>query len=264
MKCDRLLRKYTAKVWQVVIIGMASLVNPASVLADPVGTDWTLMFSDDFDGTVLDVNKWNTCYWWGCTNAANHELELYQPDDVMVQYGTLHLRAQQRSANGYNYTSGMIDSHDRFAFQYGYVEMRAKLPKGQGLWPTFWLLSRNGWPPEIDIMENLGHEPNRVHLTFHYNSSSDHLSSGTHWDGPDFSADYHTFAVEWNPQRLIWYVDGVEQKRYEDATQIPAEPMYILANLAVGGDWPGSPDASTPFPSYFDIDYIKVWQKNSY
>lgn len=267
MKRNLGLRKFTVGILQTVI-GAAVLLSSASVRADPPGTGWTQVFSDDFNGTTLDTNKWNTCHWWGpngCTISGNKELEWYQPDDVLVQDGTLSLRAQQRSMNGFNYTSGMIASHDKYSFKYGYTEIRAKMPNGQGLWPAFWLAAQDRtWPPEIDILEILGHETNRVHMTVHYGQDwPNNLSSTGSWVAPDFSADYHTFAVQWSPERIIWYVDGVERKRYETAANIPAKPMYILANLAVGGTWPGSPNATTPFPSYYDIDYIKVWRSDS-
>jgi beta-glucanase (GH16 family) len=248
----------------------------------PIGQsgDWHLLFNDDFEGTSLDTAKWTTCYWWddhGCTIATNNELEWYQPDDVLVSNGTLKLRAQKRTisasdGNTYHYTSGVItsgrNSSDttlpaKFVFQYGYAEMRAKIPGGQGLWPAFWLLpADHNSKPEIDVMETLGDKPNTIEMHFHYlagDGSSD--SSGSSWTGPDFSADWHTFAVDWRPDAIIWYVDGIERWRYTDVTSIPAEPMYLLANLAVGGDWPGPPTASTPFPSYFEIDYIRAWNR---
>lgn len=263
MKRNLWLRKCTVGVLRAVI-GTAVLLSPACVRASPPGTGWVQVFSDDFNGTALDPNKWNTCYHWSCTIAANNELQWYQPDDVIVQNGTLRLRGQKRSMNGYSYTSGMISSHDKYAFQYGYAEIRAKLPKGKGLWPAFWLLPRNGWPPELDVMENLGHDPNRAYMTLHYKTSNGPANSGSnYWANPDFSANYHTFAMQWSPERIIWYVDGVERKRYEVTANLPTTPLYIIANLAVGGNWPGFPDATTPFPSYYDIDYIKVWRNNS-
>ena len=242
--------------------------------------EWDLLFSDDFDGSALDTNKWTTCYWWdddGCTIISNNELEWYQPDDVLVSNGTLKLRAQERTieaANGetYDYTSGMISSGRKtsdtslppgFSFQYGYAEIRAKIPAGQGLWPAFWLLpASHNSKPEIDVLEILGHEPNTIHMYFHYPIDEEESdSTGESWTGPDFSAGWHTFAVDWHPDAITWYVDGVERRRYSEITHIPATPMYLLANLAVGGDWPGEPDSSTPFPSYYEIDYMRVWQR---
>jgi beta-glucanase (GH16 family) len=238
----------------------------------------TLLFSDEFNGSSIDTNKWTTGYWWddgGCTNAGNNELEWYQPGNILVSNGTLKLQARKQTITGsdgktYNYTSGMITSGratwqdpapDKFAFKYGYAEMRARVPKGKGLWPAFWLLSRDqDWPPEIDVMEIIGDQTNIQNMTVHFlNAQGVYGSHGGEWAGPDFSADWHTYAMDWQPNAIIWYVDGVERWRCTDKSHIPTETMYLLANLAVGGDWPGSPDASTVFPANFEIDYIRVW-----
>jgi beta-glucanase (GH16 family) len=247
------------------------------------GNDWNVIFHDDFDGQSLDTSKWVTCYWWkdhwwkddGCTNEANDELQWYQQDDVLVYDGTLKLRAQRRTTHTdtfgktYQYTSGIINSGRigedtsipaKFVFQYGYAEIRAKIPKGQGLWPGFWLLPANhDSKPEIDVMEILGHEPRITRMSLHYrNIDGSDGKAWEEWKGQDFSADWHTFAVDWQPEAIIWYVDGIERWRYTDRSRIPRSPMYLLVNLAVGGEWPGPPDASTPFPSYYQIDYIQV------
>jgi len=239
-----------------------------------------LLFADDFDGASLDESKWNPHYWWrddedGCTIAPNNELQWYQPDDVIVADGTLKLRGQQRTVTTcdgevYNFTSGVVTTGkeawdhpepDKFAFLYGYAEARLKMPLGQGLWPAFWLLSCDQeWPPEIDVMEFLGHKPTITHMTYHYlDDEGTHRGSGDWWTGPDFSSDWHTFAIDWRPDAIVWYVDGVERYRFTDATRIPHEPMYLVLNLAIGGDWPGPPNETTPFPSYFEADYVKVW-----
>jgi beta-glucanase (GH16 family) len=206
---------------------------------------------------------------------SNNELEWYQPDDILVSDGTLKLRAQERTITAwdgtvYDYTSGVIttgrESSDKtlpakFLFQYGFAEIRARVPKGKGLWPAFWLLpATHESRPEIDVIEILGDEPNIAHMNYHYlNFLGSRIDVGDSWAGPDFSAGWHTFAVDWQPQHIVWYIDGVERWRFTNAAWISAEPMYLIANLAVGGDWPGAPNASTPFPSYFEIDYIRVW-----
>jgi beta-glucanase (GH16 family) len=146
------------------------------------------------------------------------------------------------------------------------MEMRAKVPKGKGLWPAFWALPPEGkWPPEIDVMEVLGHQTNTVHLHYHYNDSTGtHRNSGGAYTGPDLAADWHTYAVSWEPGAIRWYVDGVERRAaFTDARYIAAEPMYLLLNLQVGGSWPGSPDVTTPFPSDFEIDYVRIYQRTS-
>jgi beta-glucanase (GH16 family) len=238
----------------------------------------TLLFDDEFDGSTLNGNKWVPTYWWGdngCTIDTNNELEWYLPDDALVTAGLLRLRAEKRTvkaSNGktYNYTSGVVTTGrsssslgtpPKFEFQYGYTEIRAKMPKGKGLWPAFWLLSCDqNWPPEIDVMEIIADQPNVDNMTLHYlTGGGSEASSGGEWAGPDFSAGWHTFGLDWQPNAVIWYVDGVERRRDTDPTHIPAESMYLLLNLAVGGDWPGAPDAATVFPAYYDIDYVRVW-----
>ncbi len=232
----------------------------------PPGAGWALVFEDDFDGTALDTSKWRTCYAWasdeGCTNSSNEELQWYQKDDVIVSQGTLRLRAQRRSVNGYRYTSGMISSQGSFSFRYGYCEARARVPKGRGLWAAFWVAPEdNRWPPEIDVLETLGQQPNTVHLTHHWREESRAGPSGFSqtYTGPDFTAEFHTFGLLWEPGQLVWYVDGVERHRV--VHHVPAEPFYLVANLAVGGSWAGAPDSDTPFPSDYEIDYIRVWQR---
>jgi beta-glucanase (GH16 family) len=258
---------------------MASLL--AAQLVASIGTEAatpTLLFDEQFSTRTLDTSKWVPTYWWGdhgCTISTNGELEWYRPEGVSVANGALRLTADRRPVTGsdgklYNYTSGVVTTGkarwqeaapDRFAFKYGYAEMRAKLPKGQGLWPAFWLLSCDqDWPPEIDVLETLGHQPNVVYMTVHFPAGDGSAaSSGGKWTGPDFSAGWHTFGVDWQPGAITWYVDGVERRRYTNPAHIPDEPMYLLLNLAVGGTWAGAPDASTVFPAHYDIDYVRVW-----
>ena len=249
----------------------------------PVGQSgtWNTIFHDDFNGNALDTTKWTTCYFNFKVgdNSCDHdqgEMELYQPDNVSVSNGVLTLSAQKQTVNAsngqtYNYTSGMIttgpttaNSNDtRFSFTYGYMEMRAKVPGGQGLWPAFWTLPADlNWPPEIDVFEIIGGSPNVINMHYHYPNGTDNGGdNGKEWTGPDFSAGWHTFGVDWEPNAITWCVDGVERSTYTDINNITSKPMFLLANLAVGGSWPGSPDASTQFPALYQIDYIRVWQK---
>jgi beta-glucanase (GH16 family) len=221
---------------------------------------WKLTFHDEFDGTQLDRSKWDDKYWDGRTHS-NNELEYYAPDGYEVAGSRLRLKGERRLMAGHDYTSGMISSFGHFAQQYGYFEIRAKFPKGKGFWPAFWLLPANKhWPPEIDILEILGHEPTKVYFTNHWlDAAGVHRQHVQSFTGPDLSADYHTFAIDWEPGAITWYLDGAE--RAHSTAGVPAEPMYVIANLAVGGDWPGNPDAATPFPGFMDIDYIRVYQK---
>jgi beta-glucanase (GH16 family) len=224
---------------------------------------WKLTFHDEFNGKKLDTHKWIDSYPDNQRTHNNNEQQYYAPDGYEVHDGQLHLKAEKRAMGGMPYTSGMVSSYGKFAQQYGWFEIRARFPKGKGYWPAFWLLpNTKAWPPEIDILEVLGHETDKVYLTNHYrDDNGQHGSKGDSYQGPDFAADFHTFAVDWEPNAIIWYVDGTE--RFRVTEHIPAEPMYILANLAVGGDWPGMPDDTTVFPSTMDIDYIRVYQRKS-
>jgi beta-glucanase (GH16 family) len=221
---------------------------------------WQLTFQDEFDGPSLDTKKWNTGPRWGRVDWKGEELQYYAEDAFEFRDGVLRIRADQRSMEGKSYTSGLIETRLSYMQAYGYFEMRAKMPKGQGLWPAFWLLPDKDWPPEIDVLEYLGHKSNTIYMSNHWSDSENwHNSKTVGYTGPDFSEDFHTFAVEWNPGEIIWYVDGVE--RHRTNTGVPDRPMFVIANLAVGGKWPGSPDSSTPFPSYLEIDYIRLYTR---
>jgi beta-glucanase (GH16 family) len=259
----------------------ATPIPRSTTTSTPLGQTgkWKLIFHDEFNGSTLDSSKWNTCYFnFVVGNGCDHdqgEQELYQPDEVSVNHGILDLQAEKQTVtavNGktYHYTSGMVStgpgpysSYSKFTFKYGYVEMLAKLPSGDGLWPAFWLLPANlNWPPEIDIFEYLGKSPTSLFTYYHYSTAT---NSDKHVGGPqggsDFSANWHTYAMQWAPGSITWYIDGVERYRYTNANTVASQPMYLIANLAVGGSWPGSTTASTPFPSTFQINYIRVWQK---
>lgn len=239
---------------------------PAPDAAPPAG--WVLTFQEEFDGTALDLVRFNTTYHWGGAGArtlgGNAEEQVYVDDAHEVGGGILRLRAEREDTEWYGqvypYSSGMVTTYHKFAQSYGYFVIRARIPAGRGLWPAFWLLpDREAWPPEIDVLEILGHEPFRVYMTFHWDDGG-HQGSGSSWDGPDFSQDFHTFGVEWSPGRLVWYVDEVARHSM-DSSFIPEEPMHLLVNLAVGGNWPGSPDAATVFPAYYDVDYVRAYQR---
>ncbi len=270
-----------------IISQLLSVPHRAQAEVLPVGqvNGWKLVFSDEFDDAVLNGAKWTTCYPWSGDDdrcAHSQELEWYMPANVSIGNGVASLSAKSQhvvGSNGksYSYTSGMITTGinkwdtalpARFAFTYGFMEIRTKVPRGQGLWPAFWLLPFSSqdpgkWPPEIDAMEILGNDPTTVHMHFHYKDSQGvDRDSGGSYTGPDFSAGYHTYGVSWEKDAIRWYVDGVEARpAFTEGQFIPAEPMYILANMAVGGSWPGAPDATTDFPATMDIDYIRVWQK---
>jgi beta-glucanase (GH16 family) len=244
-------------------IALVALVSVVPCLAqDKPG--WKLTFHDEFDGASLDPSKWNPRDPWG--RVRNNELQAYVEDAFRLHDGMLHIVAEKRSAS-YDgavrqYTSGMMSTYRKFAQQYGWFEVRARLPKGNGLWPAFWMLPEPlGWPPEIDVMENLAQDTRVAYFTNHFTGSDGkHGSKGSGKIAtPDLSADFHTFAVEWTPEAIVWYLDGVE--KFRSAVGVPHQPMYLLLNLAVGGAWPVPPDETTAFPASFQVDYVRVYAK---
>ena len=158
-------------------------------------------------------------------------------------------------------TSGLITSRDTFSQRYGVFEVRARVPKGRGLWSCIWLLpAAGGWPPEIDILEILGDRPTTLVTTWHSAASGEHTMGPVATEIPDASADFHTYAIDWDADQIRWYFDGFEVAH----AQTPADmhvPMYLLMNLAVGGNWPGSPDTNTQFPAALSIDWIRAYQR---
>lgn len=242
---------------------------------------WQLVFADDFTGSELDTDKWVTCHWWndgGCTIADSGELEWYRPDNVFLRDGNLVLRARKENVSApdgreFAYTSGMVStgadtyrSGDlKFTAKHVYVEMRARIPAGKGLWPALWLLPADYQSlPEIDAMEILGDKPDELHMNFHYLDEEGNRNSESHtWTSPEPLTDWHVYGLDWQPRGITWYLDGDKRTYYAaEKKYVPDEPMYLIANLAVGGDWPGAPDADTPFPSDFEIDFIRVWVRD--
>ena len=225
------------------------------------------MFDEEFNGPGLDGDRWATCFFWraeSCSNGSS-DRQSYVPGNVSTSDGVLSLTARRGSTRRFlqdgtsgmvPYSSGMISSEGRFQFRYGYVEIRARVPKGRGLWPALWLMpADHSWPPEIDIMENVGQETDRVTFTNHPPDAANKVITVA---GTDYAAGFHTFAVDWQPDHLTYLVDGVPRGSLTD--HIPSKAMYVIANLGVGGPWPGNPDAATAFPATFAVDYIKVWK----
>ncbi|SER67989.1 Glycosyl hydrolases family 16 [Gracilibacillus ureilyticus] len=220
---------------------------------------WTLLWNEEFDQPQSLKSNWNIENW---AAEKNNELQFYTPDNVSVNNGNLHLISKKEEYHGRQYTSGAIHSKDKFYFQYGKVEIRAKLPTGQGMFPAFWMMPNidNTWLPEIDILEMLGHEPDRIWMVQHYVDKNGKLTSNLDsFVGEDFSLDYHTYAIEWSKSEIIWLIDGIE--RFRSTVNIPSEEMYLYLNTAIGGNWPGSPDDTTIFPQTFKVDYVRVYQQ---
>jgi hypothetical protein len=259
---------------------------PPALDADRAGVKARLLFDDEFAGSKLDRSKWFWCYPnaspKNCTNnqygIRYREREQYRLTQLVVGGGTLSLVAARRSVKPhFPWTSGMVTTggpfekgppQPAFAFKYGFAEARAKLPAGRGFWPAFWFLPASGaWPPEIDVMEWQGAQPHRDYMTVHFSdkhSKNDSLQGI--YDGPNLSQAYHVYAIDWEPNALTWYVDGVDRlsvtaKQIEArGGRLPSDPMYVLVNLAVGG-WVSPPNKHTRSPASMKIDYVRVWDR---
>lgn len=241
--------------------------------------DWTLVWSDEFDGNALDTSKWSVQTGDGCEinlcGWGNNELQWYQADNVEVADGLLTITARREAVNGRNFTSARIRTLDRGDWRYGRFEIRARLLQGQGLWPAIWMLPSDnaygGWAAsgEIDIMELVGHQPARVHGTLHYGGEwPDNEQSGDWYqlDSGIFAGDFHVFALEWEEGEIRWYVDGEHYQTqtdwYSTGGPYPApfdRRFHLVMNVAVGGNWPGNPDLSTPFPQTMEVDWVRVY-----
>jgi beta-glucanase (GH16 family) len=237
--------------------------SPLPIMPNSQSGAWALTFSDDFNGNSLDTSKWNTSFWWG--HIRDYELAYYADDAVGVEDGVLALQADRRQQEGYSYTSGVVTTLGKFSQKYGFFEVRCKMPQGKGLWPAVWLLPDAGnhtiWPPEIDVVEYLGNQPNVALMNLHYVAQNvAHGQTSREYQGPDFSQDFHTFGIQWTPSAVTWFVDGTEKHKVQE--NIPNLNMYLITNLAVG-DWAGQPDASTQFPARLQIDYARVWQSHA-
>lgn len=233
------------------------------VFADEI-EKWELTFEDNFEGEKLDYDRWMPKDPWEVER--NGELQGYIIKAFDQEQGILKICAEKEPSyydgKKRDFRSGMMTTLGRFSQKFGKFEIRCKIPRGKGLWPAFWLLpDPPAWPPEIDILEVLGQEPDRVYMTNHWpdpaDPDGDSLSQTGEFKGPDFSTDFHTFSVVWDEDEIRWYVDDV--LRHTSREEVPQVPMFLLVNLAVGG-WAGEPAESTSFPAIFEIDYVKVWK----
>ncbi len=252
------------RIFNVFLIPVALIATGTS--QETAREGWELTFADEFEGDALDRTRWNPSDPWQVER--NGELQAYVPNAFEVRDGVLRLRIEERKAFYDNrvrdYASGMMTTLGKFSQRYGRFEIRCRVPKGRGLWPAFWMLPEPlAWPPEIDILEILGHETDRVHLTHHWphpeNPTGASESDTADFRGPDFSDGFHTFAVEWEAGEIRWYVDDV--LRHRSRKEVPQVPMFLLVNLALGGGWAGPPDEATPFPAFFEVDWVRAWRK---
>lgn len=267
-----------------VSVRSAGRTDPAQAKANPDRLrDYELIFSDEFNGDTLDTSKWNTSLLWGDEIIINGEVQYYVDINNKPDFGfnpfsfdgeNLTINSIKtpselsEKALGQPYLSGVITSYDSLQFIYGYAETRAKVTFGRGYWPAFWLLNayygQGGDDPEIDIMEFIGHDQDVVYHTYHYYDADGKLRSTESEPTPgiDYTADFHTFGVEWKPGTIIYYVDGIEVHRVTDP-KVSQQSMYVIANTALGGWWAGDPDETTPFPGEYVIDYIRVYQRTT-
>jgi beta-glucanase (GH16 family) len=265
----------------LVVVSYSPITQTA--LADNPAV-WKLVWSDEFDGpngSPVDSTKWG--FDTGGGGWGNNELETYtsRTENASREGGMLVVKAIKETFRGSDnitrdYTSARLLTRNKFSQAYGRIEARIKVPYGQGIWPAFWMLGDNigtaGWPNcgEIDIMENIGREPSIVHGTIHgpgYSGGDGIGAAYTLPTGQKFSDNFHTFAVEWEPNVMRWYVDGLLYKTITPAN-LPAgkswvfdHPFFIILNVAVGGYWPLYPDATTVFPQQMLVDYVRVYQR---
>ena len=243
---------------------------------------YSLVWSDEFNGTAVNKSDWTFEIGRGDDGWGNAESQYYLEENATVADGLLTIEAKRQSVNGAEYTSSRLKTQGKQSFKYGRIDVRAKMPKGQGLWPAIWMLGESitsvGWPSsgEIDIMEMIGGggREDTIHGTIHYSNSS----GSRQYEGDSvglvscyaigcintFADGFHTFSIEWDSTSIKWLLDGVQfgsqQITSSDRTEFHEE-FFLLLNVAVGGQWPGYPDGSTVFPQQMQVDYVRVYQQ---
>ncbi len=279
------MNSYKNLIWIPAMILLCSLcVKSQTGAADTQRSGWKLVWADEFnaeDGTQADLSKW--VMETGGNGWGNDELEYYtaRPENSFQQGGNLVIKAVQEEFTGpdgvtRDYTSARLKTQGKFTQKYGRFEARIKIPRGQGIWPAFWMLgddiTKKGWPKcgEIDIMENIGKEPSTVHGTIHgpgYSGAGGLSAPYPLADDQRFADDFHVYAVEWEKKAIRFYVDD-----HLYATRTPSElpkgtkwvynhPFFIVLNVAVGGGWPGNPDTTSVFPQTMLVDYVRVYKR---
>lgn len=247
---------------------------------------YELVWSDEFNGSSLDLTKWEimsgdgTAYGlpsgWG-----NNELQWYSNNNITFENGMLVITAKNEIVSGKKYTSARIRTLNKGDWKYGRFEFRAKFPVGRGMWPAIWMMPTSNiygnWAAsgEIDIVEYLGHEPQKVYGTIHYGGQwPNNKQSGTWYtlSTGNFYDSFHEYALEWEEKEIRWYVDGKlfgKQTNWNttySGAVFPApfdQKFHLLINLAVGGNWPGAPDAATVLPQRLEVDYARVYKINN-
>ncbi len=226
----------------------------------PTLPGWRLVWHDEFRGDEVDPSRWTVASslpggFLDCCLAYGDAA--WSPDHVTVSNGALHILSTADPLAGHNYTSGAISTAQTYSFTYGRVDVRARLPRSDGLWPAIWLLPVNGTAPgkapyEIDMMEAWGADTHQVFAYFHWQTSAVQCEA----DGPDFSAGFHVYTLIWTPTQLQWAVDGVTQ--CISTSHVPNGPMYLNLSTAVGGRHQPT-DSKTSLPQSTDISYVHIW-----
>ncbi|MEV7979618.1 family 16 glycosylhydrolase [Streptomyces sp. NPDC086519] len=284
MSSPRLLRRCLFAALSAALVATAAVGPARAASASADASAAAVTFSDTFDGAAgspVDSSKWTM---ETGDNVNNHEREYYTSGtDNAALDGQGHLVITARKENPANYqcwygtcqyTSARLNTSGKFNAQYGHVEARMKIPRGQGMWPAFWMLGTPvNWPDsgEIDVMENVGFEPSTVHGTIHGPGYSGANGIGAAYSLPNgqaFADAFHTFAVDWSPNSIKWSVDGTVYETRTPAdvggnTWVFNKPFFLILNLAVGGYWPGDPDSSTSFPAQLVVDSVSVTTTDS-
>jgi len=246
-----------------------------------LATKWELTFSDEFDGkagTAPSTDKWVRDLGGG--GFGNNEMQSYTDGAANASLdgkGNLVIEARKEKTTGKDgkerdYSSARLKTKGKFSQKYGRVEARIKVPDGQGIWPAFWMMGDKidevGWPRggEIDVMEFIGKMPKTVYGTLHGPGYSGDKGIGGHLDLDEpLSAKFHVFAVEWDAAGIRWFIDDRKYHEVKPSDVAPKDwpfdqPFFLILNLAVGGYWPGYPDATTPFPRELVVDYVRVYK----
>ena len=254
--------------------GSEEIVIPQTGYSTPTHyPGMTLVWQDEFDGTALNTADWVFETGTATNGWGNHELEYYRPENTTVKDGFLVITAKKETFQSSAYTSSRIKTQGKKAFRYGRVDIRAVLPKDKGIWPALWMLGANittvDWPAcgEIDIMEMIGggSGDKTVYGTAHWDNAGQHASAGGNKQLSTgiFNDAFHVFSIVWTASSIKWYIDDVE---YYVIDTTPAglaafqKDFFLIFNVAVGGDWPGSPDGTTVFPQRMIVDYVRVFQ----
>ena len=239
---------------------------------------YTLAWADEFNSGALNAADWSYDNGDGCPGNCgwgNSEQEYYtaRPENLFFQNGSMIIEARSETYSGKPYTSAKILTRGKKTFKFGRIDIRAKLPKGKGIWPAFWLLPQNnvygGWPKsgEIDMMEMIGHQPATTYGTLHFGPGPGSTQLGGNFTLPAgiFNDQFHVFSTIWKQDQIQWLVDGNVYSTHTSAefggnTYPFNEDFFLIFNMAVGGNWPGNPDATTYFPQWLIVDYIRVYQ----